>query len=160
VPVSSRFVLVAALAACNGGGGDSRCGPSEAVVARVVDGDTIELEGGLKIRYLMVNTPETTGGKNECYGQNAVTFNTDLVAGKTVTLHYDVECEDRFGRTLAYVEVGGQEVNTLLLERGFACLLHIPPNGDDRADEFEALQAAARTARRGLWGACDPIPCN
>ncbi len=126
----------------------------------MIDGDTIELETGVKIRYLMVNAPETTSGKNECYGSNAVTFNTDLVMGKTVELDYDVECEDRFGRTLAYVSVGGQEVNSLMLERGYACLLHIPPDGDDRLTEFKALESAAKAANRGLWGACNPIPCN
>jgi micrococcal nuclease len=146
------------LVAC--GKSESPCGPGEGVVARVIDGDTVELESGETIRYLLVNTPETTGGKNECYGQNAVTFNTDLVLGKSVSIEYDEECTDRFGRTLAYVSVGGQEVNTLLVERGFACVLHIPPNGNDRADEFEALEDAAKAADRGLWGSCDPIPCN
>jgi len=156
--VKHALLLGAALAAC--GKSESPCGPGEGVVARVIDGDTIELESGDTIRYLLVNTPETTGGKNECYGQNAVTFNTDLVLGKTVELEYDQECTDRFGRTLAYVTVGGQEVNTLLVERGFACVLHIPPNGDDRADEFDALEDVAKASDRGLWGACDPIPCN
>lgn len=151
--------LAASLAACDGGA-SSRCGTTEAVVERVIDGDTIELVGGERIRYLMVNAPETTGGKNECYGTNAVTFNTDLVRGKLVQLRHDIDCEDQFGRTLAYVSVNGQEVNTLLIERGYACILHIPPNGDDRADELEALEDTARLAKRGLWGACDPIPCN
>ena len=147
------------LAACGGNSG-SECGVTEATVARIVDGDTIELDNGQKIRYLMVNTPETTGGKNECYGTNAVQFNTDLVAGKRVTLDYDAQCEDMFGRTLAYVTVNGIEVNTELVKRGFACVLHIPPNGDDRADEFEALEDEAKAENRGLWGQCDPIPCN
>ena len=151
--------LAAALAACDGGA-SSRCGSTEAVVERVIDGDTIELAGGERIRYLMVNAPETTGGKNECYGTNAVTFNTDLVRGKMVQIRHDLDCQDQFGRTLAYVTVNGQEVNTLLIERGYACVLHIPPNGDDRADELEALEDTARLAKRGLWGACDPIPCN
>lgn len=155
-----RFAIVALAAAAGCGGSGSDCGPSEGKVTRVVDGDTVELESGVKIRYLMINTPETTGGKNECYGQNAVTFNTDLVLDKTVQLSYDVQCEDMFGRTLAYVSVDGMEVNTLMVERGFACVLHIPPNGDDRAAEFEALEDAAKAANRGLWGACDPIPCN
>ncbi len=152
------LVLVAVGAtACDSG---SQCGPSEAVVTRIIDGDTVELENGTTIRYLMINTPETTGGKNDCYGQNAVQFNTDLVLNKTVTLDYDVECTDRFDRTLAYVSVGGQEVNKLLLERGYACLLHISPNGDDRLAEYKAIEAAAKAANRGLWGACSPIPCN
>lgn len=146
--------------ACDGGGSSSPCGATEALVERVIDGDTIELAGGERIRYLMVNAPETTGGKNECYGTNATTFNEDLVLGKPVTLRHDAECEDRFARTLAYVTVSGQEVNRLLIERGYACLLHVPPNGDERAAEFEAYEAAARTGNRGVWGACDPVPCR
>lgn len=145
------------VAACSDG---SECGPAEGVVERIIDGDTIALQSGVTIRYLMVNTPETTGGKNDCFGAQAVAFNRDLVEGKTVELRYDVECEDRFGRTLAYVSVAGQEVNKLLLERGYACLLHIAPNGDDRLDEFKAIEAEAKAANRGLWGTCDPIPCN
>ena len=154
-----RWLPLAIVAAGCGGDG-SECGAISAVVTRIIDGDTVELDTGETIRYLMVNTPETTGGKNECYGQNAVTFNTDLVLNKEVELDYDTECTDRFGRTLAYVTVGGTEVNTLMIERGYACLLHISPNGDDRAAEFKALETAAKTAKRGLWGACDPIPCN
>ena len=146
------------LAAC--GGTDSECGPTEATVERVIDGDTIALPGDVRIRYLLVNAPETSNGHDDCYGSNASQFNADLVLGKTVQLTYDVQCQDTFGRTLAYVTVDGQDVNRLLIERGYACVLYIPPDGDARADEFKALQTAARTARRGLWGACDPIPCN
>ena len=142
------------LAACSGG-------PDTATVTRIIDGDTVELEGGERVRYLMVNTPETTGGKNECYGANAVQFNTDLVLNKEVELRFDVEKTDQFGRTLAWVTVGDMEVNTLIIERGFGCLLHIPPNGSDRLAEFEMLEQTARLSMRGLWGACQPdIPCD
>lgn len=157
MPVTRALVLTVALAGCESG---SPCGPTEAVVSRVIDGDTIVLESGEKIRYILVNAPETTNGHDDCYGQNAAQFNRDLVEGKTVTIKYDVDCTDRYDRLLAYVSVDGQEVNKLMLERGYACLLHIPPDGDDRADEFKALQDAAKSAKRGLWGACDPIPCN
>ena len=155
-----RWILggLGGLAACGDGG--SPCGPREAIVERVIDGDTIGLPGDVRIRYLLVNAPEITNGHADCYGANAAQFNTDLVLGKTVRLDYDARCQDMFGRTLAYVTVDGQDVNRLLIERGYACVLHIPPDGDARADELEALEAAARAARRGLWGACDPIPCN
>ncbi len=150
--VVSLVLALGALAGCATDPGD------DAMVARVIDGDTIELEGGERVRYLMVDTPESTT-ELECYGANAKQFNTDRVAGQLVRLRYDVEREDRFGRTLAYVSVAGEEINTLLVERGFGCVLHIPPNGETRLDEFEALEAAARAANRGLWGACTPRPC-
>jgi micrococcal nuclease len=147
-----------AAAACVAPG--SPCGPSEATVERVIDGDTIVVTGDIKIRYLLVNAPETTDGHAQCYGANAAQLNADLVLGKAVELDYDVRCQDMFGRTLAYVTVDGHDVNRLLIERGYACVLHIPPDGDARAGELLDVEAAARTARRGLWGACDPIPCR
>jgi micrococcal nuclease len=153
-----RFAVLL-LVGCGSNPG-SDCGPSEAMVDRVIDGDTIVLTSGVKIRYLLMNAPEITNGHNDCYGHNAAQFNSDLVLGKTVQLAYDVQCEDMYGRTLAYVSVDGTEVNSLMVERGYACVLHIPPDGDARADEFEQLQAEARAANRGLWGACNPIPCN
>ena len=150
--------LACALAACDGGGG-SDCGPTSGRVARVIDGDTIELESGEGIRYLMVDTPENTTSV-ECYGPEATAFNADLVEGKDVEIEYDAECEDRYDRLLAYVSVDGREVNSLLVERGFACVLYIPPNGTDREAEFDALEATARSESRGLWGACPENPCN
>jgi micrococcal nuclease len=163
MPVAPRrslagVAVVAALVACGDPG--SPCGPPAATVERVIDGDTIVIAGGVKIRYLLVNTPETTDGRDQCYGANAARFNADLVLGRVIQLAYDVQCEDAFGRTLAYVTVDGEDVNRLLIERGYGCVLHIPPDGDARASELLAVQAAARSTRRGLWGACDPIPCN
>ena len=135
-----------------------RAGPAEATVERVIDGDTIVLATGEKIRYLLVDAPETTNGHDDCYGSNAAQFNRDLVAGKAVTLAYDVQCTDVYGRLLAYVSVDGIDVNALMVERGYACVLHIPPDGDARAAEFATLQREARAMRRGLWSACQPLP--
>jgi micrococcal nuclease len=146
------------LAGCGADG--SVCGPTSGVVSNVVDGDTIDLESGERIRYLLVDTPESTNGATDCFGQNAKTFNSDLVLGKEVTLVYDVECTDRFGRLLAYVSVGGTEVNSLLVERGYACVLHIPPDGDDRVDEFQALEDEAKANDRGMWGLCEVVTCE
>lgn len=150
--------LVALLALLAGGCGGSPCGETEAKVTRVIDGDTIELESGVRVRYLLVDAPETTNGHDDCYGQNAAQFNSDLVLNKTVHLSYDEQCTDNYGRSLAYVTVDGQEVNSLLVQRGYACVLYIPPDGAARADEFKALQLDAKNARRGLWSACDPLP--
>ena len=158
--MSLARVAVLGLGAAGCGGSGSDCGPDTGVVDRVIDGDTIVLQSGVKIRYLLINAPETTDGHHDCYGENASQYNSDLVLGKTVQLSYDVECEDRYGRTLAYVSVDGQEVNSLMIQRGYACLLHIPPDGDARADEFKMYEDEAKAANRGVWGACDPVPCT
>lgn len=133
---------------------DERCGPASGVVAKVIDGDTVVLESGEKLRYLMVDTPEITNGKDECYGREASDFNAEYVLGQTIEITYDVECEDSYGRLLAYVDAPDGEINTLLVARGYACFLNIPPNGEDRAAEFSAMQEAARDQGAGLWGVC------
>jgi micrococcal nuclease len=137
----------------DGGGGDHRCGPTTAEVARVIDGDTIELAGGERVRYLMIDAPEITFGKDECYGQEAFEFNRSMVEGKTVTLAYDEVCRDKYDRLLAYVSAGSHEVNRLMVHRGFACVLHIPPNGADRRADFLEAQEYAQGRSLGLWGA-------
>src|SRR5690606_5939938 len=127
---------------CDSGSDPDRCGPSEAIVKRVIDGDTVELESGERVRYLMIDTPESTT-EQECWGPEAKQANRDLVEGKAVTLRYDAECEDRYGRLLAYVELSGQVINRVMVERGHACVLHIPPNGEDEVDDYRDLEYAA-----------------
>ena len=136
-------------------------GPARALVLEVIDGDTVVLDSGDRVRYLMVDAPEITNGHDDCFGARAARFNADLVLGQTVELAYDVERTDRFGRLLAYVTVGGTEVNSLLVERGYACVLFIPPDGAARRDQFEGLERAARKAGRGMWDidVCGEVPC-
>lgn len=135
------------------------CGPTEGVVAHVIDGDTVELATGERIRYLLVDTPEIHEPIG-CFGTEATEFNRSLVEGKTVQLTYDELCYDRYDRLLAYVELDGRSVNELLLTRGFACVLHISPNGDDRADEYRRLEEQAQVGQVGLWGMCTESPCD
>ncbi len=153
-------VLASVLCACGGGETGTACGPATGRVAQVLDGDTVILEGGERVRYLLVDTPERMGAGGDCFGPEAFAFNRALVEGRQVALAYGEACEDRFGRLLAYVSVDGREVNTLLVERGHACVLHVPPAGRSRRAEFEALEARARLAQRGIWGACVPVPCR
>jgi len=136
----------------------SDCGPSSGTVERVIDGDTIVLTTGEKIRYLLIDAPETTNGHDDCYGSNAATFNSDLVLNKTVDLTYDTQCTDKYGRLLAYVSVDGMDVSQLMVERGYACVLFIPPDGQSRYDELEMDQADAKAMNKGIWGSCDPLP--
>jgi len=129
-------------------------------VVRVIDGDTIELTSGETVRLLMIDTPETTGGATDCYGQEAKQYLTVALIGQNIDLAYDTQCEDQYGRLLAYVSLDGRELNTLMVERGYACVLHIPPNGNDREEEFESLEYLARTNGVGMWGVCQEVTCD
>lgn len=156
-----RLIVLAAsllLGGCFPESEGSGCGPSRAVVAEVIDGDTVELDSGERVRYLLVDTPENTSSV-ECFGVEATAFNRALVEGREVRLTYDVECTDRFGRLLAYVEIEGRSVNQELVEQGYACVLQIPPNGVDLAPLYMDLETRAVDEGRGLWSACVDSPC-
>lgn len=135
------------------------CGPLTGVVDYVVDGDTVELATGERVRYILVDTTELTD--NECWSGEGKAFNSTLTLGQTVSLEYDQECTDKYGRLLAYVSVGDVEVNRALLENGHACLLYIPPNGNSKVADYQTLETQARNDGLGMWGACpEPIPCE
>lgn len=152
------MLVLGALAGC---APESTCGPSTGTVSFVVDGDTFELESGVRVRVLLADAPETTSGKNDCYGEEAKRYTIGLIAGKKVELSYDeLGCTDKFGRTLAYVKVDGVELNSELVKRGLACTLFIAPSGTSRSDEFATYQSEAQTDRTGMWGACTDIPCS
>jgi len=149
--------VVAALAcSCTDAG---RCGPSSGVVERVVDGDTIVLAGGQKIRYLDVDTPESTASV-ECFGPEAAAWNEARVVGREVQLTYDEQCTDRYGRLLAHVWVDGTDVGLEEVQQGYGCALIIAPNVDGR-QAFEDAQQVARVTPLGLWAECEtPWPCG
>jgi len=115
-------------------------------VTRVVDGDTIVLADGRHIRYLGINTPE----RGEPCWKNAKEYNAQMVGGKAVTLEFGQAREDKYGRTLAYVTVGGEMVNAQLLRAGWAHLFILEPIR--YYDHFRRLQEEARAEGLGIWG--------
>ena len=149
-------LAAAALMARSGvrGGGYSQPMAGEAVVERAVDGDTVLLVGGERIRYIGVDTPELHHPRKpvQWYAREAKEFNQRLVEGKKVRLEYDVQRKDRYRRTLAYVFLeDGTFVNEELLREGYARLLTIPPDVK-HVGQFVKAQQEAREAGRGLWG--------
>lgn len=125
-------------------------------VTKHVDGDTLWVSGGVKVRFIGMDTPETTNGRRDCYGPEAAARVAELLPlGTAVRLVYDADRRDRYGRTLAYVyrASDGLFVNASLLRDGYAQVMTVPPNVA-HAEEFLALQREAREAERGFWGAC------
>lgn len=130
----------------------------DSAVVRVIDGDTIEVTGGTRVRLIGVDTPETVepGRPVECFGPEATRYANELLpAGTRVRLSYDVQRQDSFGRTLAYVYKlsDGVFVNLAMARNGFAQQDTVPPNVA-HAEEFRAAAASARSASLGLWQAC------
>src|SRR5215211_2721364 len=148
----------------SGGGSAEQSGPLSARVTHVVDGDTIDVEladgSDDTVRYIGIDTPETVKPDTpvQCGGPRAHEVNDRLVYGKTVTLRFDAERRDVYGRLLAYVYLRrpGQRplfVNAELARRGLARTLTIPPN-DSFAALFDRLATRAGVLGRGLWGSC------
>jgi len=123
------------------------------LVTRVVDGDTIEIEGGQRVRYIGIDTPESKHPSKpvQCFSKEATERNKELVEGKEVQLEKDVNNTDRYGRLLRYVYVNGEMVNKTLVSEGFAAASAYPP--DIKYQEvFDAAQRIAEQENRGLWG--------
>ena len=123
-------------------------------VERVVDGDTVVLVGGERVRYIGIDTPELHHPRKpiEAYAREAKEVNRNLVEGKQVRLELDVEPRDHYGRLLAYVfrEEDQTFVNAELMRLGYAQLLTIPPNVK-YVEYLRQMQTQAREMKRGLW---------
>ncbi len=129
-------------------------------VVRAVDGDTLEVALGERredVRLIGVDTPETVkpGTPVQCFGPQASAFTHRVADHRRVRLELGVERRDVYGRLLAYVRVGPRFLNAMLLRRGLARTLTIPPN-DRLAPRFRRIELGAGRAGRGLWGACRP----
>ncbi len=140
--------------------------PESTVVARVVDGDTLHLADGRRVRLIGIDTPEIHESAKlrrdsertrqdiqtiKALGRQSFEFTRTMVEGKPVRLEYDVERQDKYKRLLAYVYLeDGTFVNAEIVRQGYANLLTIPPNVR-YADLFKQYYAEARENRRGLW---------
>lgn len=138
----------------------ARSGHPQALVERVVDGDTVivVVDGRReRLRYIGIDAPENAqnGRPGECFGREAAQRNEQLVGGRTVGLEKDVSERDRYGRLLRYVYVGDLMVNAELVRGGYARAVRYAPDLR-HAGLLAELEREARAARRGLWGRCEP----
>lgn len=156
------FLIVMTCVAAAGGfaigrlGSDRESHYEQVVVSRVIDGDTIELADGRRVRYIGIDTPEIAGsdGSPECYALEAHTRNRELVEGQAVELGRGIEDKDRFGRLLRYVFIDDVFVNAQLVAEGYA---HASSFGSERRFQqvFTQLEQYSRLRNRGLWDACE-----
>lgn len=128
------------------------------LVTKVIDGDTIEIEGGKRVRYIGIDTPETEDPRRkvQCFGQEAYQKNKELVEGKEVRLEKDVSEKDKYGRLLRYVYIGDVFVNDYLVREGYARASSFPPDVKYQ-EQFRQAEKEAREQNRGLWSSCNKL---
>jgi len=118
----------------------------QALVVRVIDGDTIELQDGSRVRYLGIDTPET----GEPYYSEATARNKELVEGKVVNLQKGKRDRDEYDRLLRYVYVDGVFVNAELVAQGYAMAYIFDP--DERYSQvLVQLEQYAKLRNIGVW---------
>lgn len=139
---------------------------ADILVKRVIDGDTLLLESGERVRLIGIDTPEVHDSQKltrdsqrskqdirtiKKLGSRSWEFTRNLVEGRRVRLEFDAERHDKYGRLLAYVFLeDGTFVNARIVEEGYASIMTIPPNVK-YADMLLELSRQARESKRGLW---------
>ena len=130
-------------------------------VVRVIDGDTLvvspnpfpQSSSGDRVRLLGVDTPESVHPNKpvERFGRDAAAFTRRLCQGRRVRLEFEAgNAQDRYSRTVAYVFLEDDTlVNAEIIRQGYGYAYTRYPFA--RMEEFRALEAEARAARRGLW---------
>ena len=128
-----------------------------ALVTRVIDGDTIEVDiaGTIyKVRYIGLDAPELDDKRPEycTLAQEATRYNRQLVEGETVRLEKDISETDKYGRLLRYVYIDDIFVNAELVRQGLAWAKAYEPDTKYQA-YLEEMEAEAKQDNRGIWAA-------
>lgn len=123
-------------------------------VSKVVDGDTLHLDDGRKVRLIGINTPEIgrEGVPSEPFAQQARSRLIELLGDQSmVRLKIGRDARDRYGRLLAHAfTVGGESIEERLIEEGLGMAVAIPPNLLLQSCLFQ-VQSQVRGARIGVW---------
>lgn len=117
-----------------------------ATVGRIIDGDTIVLANGDKVRLLGIDAPE----KGNYYYSPASERLGELIEGKAVVLEKDATSSDNFGRLLRYVFIGDEFVNLKMVEEGYAYAYVVAPNEKYMKELIEA-EERARQKQLVIW---------
>lgn len=123
------------------------------LVSKVIDGDTLLLANGEKVRLIGVDTPETKHPQKpvQWFGKEAYLFTKTMVEMKQVSLEFDWQKRDKYGRLLAYVYLAdGTFLNAEIIRQGYGFAYTKYPF--KYLEEFRMYEKEARESRKGLWG--------
>ncbi len=120
------------------------------VVKRVIDGDTVELMGGDRLRLLGIDTPE----RGEPFHDEAMNYLKAMVLGKPLRIDYGRNRRDRYGRLLGYLYVDDTLfVNGAIIDSGLAYVYLFKDNEGETAKIKVLLddQRHAMSKHSSLW---------
>lgn len=125
----------------------------KAIVAKVIDGDTIELSDKRKVRYIGINSFEMNDKRIEtkCLAEKATEANKKLVENNEVEMERDISETDKYDRLLRYVWIDGVMVNEELVKKGWAEISTFPPD-IKYLDRLRNEQIKAKLNNLGIWG--------
>lgn len=115
-------------------------------VSQIIDGDTIRLSTGEKVRLIGINAPE----RDQPYYDAATQKLIELIGDNRITLKKDVTDKDQYGRLLRYVYANDTFLNLEMVKQGYAISYPFPPN-TKHLDNFEVAQEEARNSQIGIW---------
>lgn len=124
-------------------------------VSKVVDGDTITMSNGEKVRLIQIDTPELAS--KECYGIQAKSELSKLLnqAGEvSLTSDPNLDEVDKYGRLLRYVFIGNTNLNLKLIEIGAAAPYFYRGEKGIYAAQFLKAAQTAQKRKLGMWGMC------
>jgi len=116
------------------------------IVDYIVDGDTVELRGGERVRLIGINTPEI----GQPHSAEAKRKLRELIEGKEVTLEKDITDKDQYGRLLRYIWLDDLFVNLEIVRQGYANAYTYPPDVKYQ-DQILVAEKEARERQIGLW---------
>jgi len=154
----AQLLVVGCVAALALAASGVSAGPPVYRIDHVVDGDTVALRNGKRVRLVQIDTPEVYFGV-ECYGRTAsLRAKTMLPPGTRVRLVVEPATDrvDSYGRLLRYIVRvrDGMNVNVHLVTIGAAAPYFYRGRRGMYASLLERRARRARAKRLGLWGAC------
>lgn len=113
--------------------------PGTVLVTRIIDGDTVEIEGGARVRLIGIDTPE----RGECGFREANDHLAALILSRRVVLVAGARQDvDRYDRLLRYIDLDGRDINLAMIADGFAIARYDSRDGYGRHTREDAYIAA------------------
>jgi micrococcal nuclease len=117
------------------------------LVTNVVDGDTLDIENGERIRFSGINTPE----RGECYYQEAKDKLKELTLNKEIFIQQDKTDRGKYGRLLRYIYQDDILINEYMVRYGYAKVYDKYKDDTSKYKQLKRSELEAIRSNLGVW---------